>query len=209
MKAEMTVNLADYDEVKEAIAERDRLRVAMEKLNRLRSNMVMTQSASWSNSMYPLVAILNEAGYEVEGATDEQRAEHLACYGGAGEMPKLLDHTPPPETFVGNVGHGVVGDDMPGAVKILVERHRQVHEEGWTPEHDDEHDKAELARAAACYLASWLIDDDGAVSFLAEHPPHDWPWDHSWWKPSDDPARNLVKAGALVAAEIDRLERRG
>lgn len=35
----------------------------------------------------------------------------------------------------------------------------------------------------------------------------DWPWHSSWWKPSDDPIRNLVKAGALIAAEIDRLQR--
>jgi hypothetical protein len=34
-----------------------------------------------------------------------------------------------------------------------------------------------------------------------------WPWDQDWWKPSPDPIRNLVKAGALIAAEIDRLQR--
>jgi hypothetical protein len=34
-----------------------------------------------------------------------------------------------------------------------------------------------------------------------------WPWDEKWWKPSTNPIRNLVKAGALIAAEIDRLQR--
>jgi hypothetical protein len=37
--------------------------------------------------------------------------------------------------------------------------------------------------------------------------PKDWPWDLSWLKPSPDPKHNLVKAGALIAAEIDRLNR--
>lgn len=37
----------------------------------------------------------------------------------------------------------------------------------------------------------------------------DWPWDEEWWKPSLDPIRNLEKAGALIAAEIDRLEAAG
>jgi hypothetical protein len=37
--------------------------------------------------------------------------------------------------------------------------------------------------------------------------PSSWPWDYDWWKPSDDPIRNLTKAGALIAAEIDRLNR--
>jgi hypothetical protein len=32
------------------------------------------------------------------------------------------------------------------------------------------------------------------------------PWDYKWWKPSKDPIKNLVKAGALIAAEIDRLQ---
>lgn len=34
-----------------------------------------------------------------------------------------------------------------------------------------------------------------------------WPWATDWWKPSDDPITNLVRAGALIAAEIDRLLR--
>ena len=34
-----------------------------------------------------------------------------------------------------------------------------------------------------------------------------WPWDDEWWNPSPDPITNLVKAGALIAAEIDRQER--
>lgn len=34
-----------------------------------------------------------------------------------------------------------------------------------------------------------------------------WPWAAKWFKPSDDPIRNLVKAGALIAAEIDRLQK--
>jgi len=34
-----------------------------------------------------------------------------------------------------------------------------------------------------------------------------WPWGSEWWKPSKDPIRDLVKAGALIAAEIDRLQK--
>jgi len=35
------------------------------------------------------------------------------------------------------------------------------------------------------------------------------PFDEEWWKPSpDDPVWQLVKAGALIAAEIDRLRRK-
>lgn len=43
---------------------------------------------------------------------------------------------------------------------------------------------------------------DGSVKM-----PDGWPFGQDWWKPSNDPIRNLVKAGALIAAEIDRLHR--
>lgn len=89
-----------------------------------------------------------------------------------------------------------------GAAMIAAERARQQSEEGWTPEHDDEHDAGELARAAEAYLFRY---DDGARATM----PGMWParWHSRYWKPSDDPVRNLVKAGALIAAEIDRLLR--
>lgn len=102
----------------------------------------------------------------------------------------------------------LTGDDVTltdGSWAIAAERQRQVEAEGWTPEHDDEHDSAELARAAHRYLthainqAGWNTAHFGALG---------WPWDHAWWKPSNDPIRNLVKAGALIAAEIDRLQRK-
>lgn len=82
---------------------------------------------------------------------------------------------------------------------VLAERRRQIEKEGWTPEHDDEHSEGQMASAAACYaLASYLGNDWSP----AEH----WPWDAEWWKPSDR-RRNLVKAAALILAEIERLDR--
>ncbi|GAG33310.1 unnamed protein product, partial [marine sediment metagenome] len=36
--------------------------------------------------------------------------------------------------------------------------------------------------------------------------PEIWPWDPSWWKPTDE-RRNLEKAGALIVAELERLDR--
>lgn len=85
-----------------------------------------------------------------------------------------------------------------GVALIAAERRRQMDVEGWTPEHDDEHAWGELALAAVCYA----MPEPGRG-----HPfPRWWPWDASWWKPSDR-IRELVKAGALIAAEIERLQR--
>jgi hypothetical protein len=85
-----------------------------------------------------------------------------------------------------------------GAGLIAAERERQVTEEGWTAGHDAEHGEGVLARAGACY--AWYA----AMGYRLT-PLTSWPWDEQWWKPGDDPVRTLVKAGALIAAEIDRL----
>jgi hypothetical protein len=90
---------------------------------------------------------------------------------------------------------------MNGAELIAAERQRQIDVEGWTPEHDDLHSAGELQQAARCYMSS------RAGTYFLDHVPSSWPWDYDWWKPSDDPIRNLTKAGALIAAEIDRLNR--
>jgi len=38
--------------------------------------------------------------------------------------------------------------------------------------------------------------------------PFNWPWEDRFWKPTpNDRVRELVKAGALIAAEIDRVQR--
>ena len=83
---------------------------------------------------------------------------------------------------------------------LLAERLRQVDDEGWSPEHDDQHAVGELAAAAACYChPEPCMDDTRGV-------PFSWPWVRRWWKPTDR-RRDLVKAGALILAEIERLDR--
>lgn len=101
--------------------------------------------------------------------------------------------------------------DLTGAELIAMERQRQMSAEGWTPEHDDKHCDSELARAAATYaLPHWLRElHVRPLCTDAEHTLRAklWPWEFRWWKPTPDRVRELVKAGALIAAEIDRLHR--
>ena len=99
--------------------------------------------------------------------------------------------------------------EMPRAwLDVMGERVRQIAVEGWDDIHDDCNDKAELAQAAACYALSGTPADEAVFIHGRWNDPRDlfWPWDRSWWKPTDR-RRDLVKAGALILAEIERLDR--
>ena len=95
------------------------------------------------------------------------------------------------------------------AADVLAERDRQISAEGWTPEHDDEHDRGELSRASACYVMQSALDTI-ATPGLADATRHMvrelWPFARGWWKSSGS-RRDLVKAAALILAEIERLDR--
>ncbi len=107
-------------------------------------------------------------------------------------------------------------DNLTGAQLIARERERQQSVEGWTPEHDDQHVKGQLALAAISYAApdySKIAIHEGGIQFS-----HPWPfltrltryeeeWVQGHPKTKGDRLHDLVRAGALIAAEIDRLQR--
>lgn len=86
------------------------------------------------------------------------------------------------------------------ARSVLAERARQIAAEGWTPEKDDAYNPGVLAEAGGIYALHAF--DPRRV----KETPEGWPWSPGWWKPKD-PRTNLVKAGALILAEIERIDR--
>ena len=95
------------------------------------------------------------------------------------------------------------GEMKNGIDLIVAERQRQVSGEGWSSIHDDTHDRGEMAISAACYAANETVADVkvGAVDA--------WPWGSCYDKrKKHDRIRQLTIAGALIAAEIDRLQRK-
>lgn len=108
------------------------------------------------------------------------------------------------------------GKNKNGIEIIAEERRRQISEEGWTPEHDDQHTDGELAEAASTYAASCNLSTRLPEMINGKEFPRKvtvlrhtrWPFDYDWFKPTpNDRVRELAKAGALIAAEIDRLKR--
>lgn len=78
--------------------------------------------------------------------------------------------------------------------EIAAERARQVAAEGWDDDHDDRHIKGELRQAAAYYATPDRFRDNSM-----------WPWG-DFRKPKDS-RTDLIRAGALIVAEIERLDR--
>jgi hypothetical protein len=87
-----------------------------------------------------------------------------------------------------------------GTRLIEAERNRQIVLENFSTENDSRYTQRELVMAALAYACT-----DGSAEHDANAKEAFWPWGDKWYKPSHDPVRNLVKAGALIAAEIDRL----
>lgn len=89
---------------------------------------------------------------------------------------------------------------------ILAERARQFSEEGFALDHDDQHEPGTLAMAAASYAVAASYASANLFPMPKGKPPTSWPWDKKWWKPGDA-RRDLIKAGALILAEIERIDR--
>lgn len=97
----------------------------------------------------------------------------------------------------------------PGVQAIAIERQRQMATERFTSTHDEQYQRGELAKAAVAYaqLAAMELDAGtrGHIGWL--NPPAIWPWEAHWWKPVDA-RRDLVRAGALIAAQLDLIDQR-
>lgn len=84
---------------------------------------------------------------------------------------------------------------------VAAERRRQIEAEGWQPDHDDEHTRGELVQAAADLCLDGtdfrVVDPDGdrMIGWGLTERHH------------SDRRRQLVIAGALILAEIERLDR--
>lgn len=148
--------------------------------------------------------IADDYGYHqvviVARAVGEGGGEHVTTYGAD------RDHC----AVAGHIG-GFLRTKVMGwpcepheavASEIAREREHQMQAEGWTHEHDDMHSCGELAQAAACYAHP----APHGVRPSTLPPPKLWPWSLHWWNPKDR-RRNLVRAAALIVAEIERLDR--
>ncbi len=111
-------------------------------------------------------------------------------------------------------------DQTKALIDVMNERLRQQDAEGWSAEHDDEHKDGSIALAGACYAMFASVSDSarastelpGSLSVTGKPIAgwaawlEIWPWERRFWKPKDRRS-DLVRAAALLLAEIERLDR--
>lgn len=111
-----------------------------------------------------------------------------------------------------------------GIELIAEERNRQVDKLGYDEDHDSMETAFQLSGAAALYIANAINKD------FKDHTHYDskgdcarfqfreidsrkwreeWPWNDRDGRRDADVLTSLIKAGALIAAEIDRLKNGG
>lgn len=91
--------------------------------------------------------------------------------------------------------------DSYGVQKIAAERTRQIEEKGYDPIHDSK-DPRSVIEGARAYIHH-AIGLEYGVDLTAEECG--WPWDEKFWKPGS-PEQDLIKAGGMIAADLDVIE---
>lgn len=127
-------------------------------------------------------------------------AEQPAAPAAPLDQPPADQLAPEQPAAAEDVGQILVVDSLsPAFMDVLTERRRQVAEEGYSPESDAELTDYQLPRAAACYVL--------AASGVARHKVTlFWPFAQPM-KVAEQRRRNLIKAAALILAELERLDR--
>lgn len=121
------------------------------------------------------------------GTVAEQFDQQIAADKAAARPPVAL-----PENF---------GELSRAALDVLFERERQVIDKGYTGERDDAYTSYELPRAAGCYaMNAGGIPRHRSIMY--------WPFEPAAFKPKGYRA-DLIKAAALLLAEIERIDRAG
>ena len=110
---------------------------------------------------------------------------------------------------------------LTGIELITKERYRQIEIKGYDDDHDELESGYQLAGAAAMFIANAInldfqdhthYDEKGNCARFQIRELHtikwseQWPWDDRDGRLTSDIITSLVKAGALIVAEIDRLQ---
>ncbi|WP_436879437.1 hypothetical protein [Escherichia coli] len=124
--------------------------------------------------------------------------EHWNAWADAEDKIPAVPETPATDAFLAEVRAQGVKSLSNAVQSVISERQRQQSVEGWTPEHGDQYGEYQLLWASSCYVLN-TIQPFNRI-------PMDWPWAPEWWKPTNQ-RRDLVKAGSLILAEIERIDR--
>ena len=161
------------------------------------ADFVAAIDGSVKESADPLAAVPIIAGTAQAADAPQPASADVVPAVEPAEPEAILGEPSAPEA--GLEGWSYYGTRCPAAVDVLKERVRQVEGEGYGVESDDGYTDYQLPRAAICYAIK-------AAGLPSHRATLYWPFPAPAFKPTERRA-NLVKAAALLLAEIERLDR--
>lgn len=193
-EAKISALSEDHQKAIESIKQADSaVKLAHEKFSALAAENAGLKS--FGDKLNEMHNDLNGEGTGIQGRA-EVACQQVALEAAMEEFDAIK--TPATDAFLAEVRAQGVKSLSNAVQSVIAERQRHQSAEGWTPEHDDQYSKSQLLWASSCYVLN------------AIHPfnriPFGWPWTPEWWKPTN-PRRDMVKAGALILAEIERIDR--
>lgn len=227
----MQVALNERAALRRVEIERDEARAENERLTRSRDNVLEAAERDRAEMRAEIKQVREERDFERQQCARLARIAdgYLAQLGA---IAALVEELSPAMPIMADAMRTILADSAgatakheqevraDGASLIAAERARQIDEEGWTAGHDSEHADDSLIQAALSYAMPAKDRGNKVVARLPRasgrwghadttEVPVWWPWAGVFWKPTPrDRARELVKAGALIAAEIDRIAAR-
>lgn len=194
----------------------DNMRARLEHL----ADIYNALDVEWGKDPFQTIRALNERSYgDISDIADrledtlaelglKPEAEDMEIARTIRSLRRRAEKLPAPQLY----------DSIPlfGYELVTRERIRQITHERWSAAHDDEHNDHSLAIVAAIYAVAG-VEHVSVRRELDINAPNRvpayidaWPmsWDQEWDKREEhDRLRCLSIAGALICAEIDRLQR--
>lgn len=122
--------------------------------------------------------------------------------------PEEVAAIPPEKPDPDYIRRNTTWQEPPSIYAEIDQRRQKQIAKGYNAAHDDQHTKGEIALGAAAYCEAAGRADVYSVRIgRASAFPLCWPWKPSEFR-SEGPRENLLKAAAMIVAEIERLDRK-
>ena len=94
-----------------------------------------------------------------------------------------------------------VSNEKMNAIQLIQQEQERARDQGYSAEHDENHEDGVLAQAGTCYAEAAVAQ---LTNVSIDDPPVFWPWDDAPELADQSYLKLLIKGAAMIASEIDK-----